>query len=48
MTTPDDARLERARRNLAALESSPHRDSLIKQIANTQALINHLIERTDS
>lgn len=36
------ARLDRARRNLAALESSPHRDVLGKQIANARELIARL------
>ena len=40
--TDTTARLDRARRNLEALQASPNRDALTKQIANTQTLIRHL------
>ena len=41
-------RLTRARRNLAALEASPHREVLGKQIATAQALVDMLEADADS
>lgn len=38
----DADRLARAYRNLSALEASPHREVLGKQIATAQALVAHL------
>ncbi len=37
-----EARLERARRNLTALEASPHREVLGKQIAAARDLVARL------